>query len=286
MKFSFLKSAILCIATLNGISVAAQEVIFHNEAADTTRITSLLIDECSQRDAGNVARIAQLFINTPYAAGTLDGNKTEQLTVNLDSLDCTTFVETAVALAYTASEHRQSWQDFVYNLRRFRYRNGEIGDYTSRLHYVSEWILDNVSRGNLKEVTSEFPIVRYAVKSLDYMTRHRDLYPALADDETYERMKNVEAGFSNHRYPYLKGTLLKDKYLLEHLQTGDIICFTTATKGLDVTHMAIAVIIDNVPRMIHASRRAGKVVLENKSIIEYVHRNSSDGIRVLRMVTD
>ena len=51
----------------------------------------------------------------------------EQLTVNLDELDCTTFVDVILSLAYTAGQHRTSWRDFTSNLERLRYRSGENG---------------------------------------------------------------------------------------------------------------------------------------------------------------
>lgn len=273
-------------AILSTTPAVSQNIRFNNEAADTTKITNILITEASRDVPGDVARIAGTFIDTPYGAGTLDRQNEEVLTVNIDTLDCTTLVETALAMAYTAREHRQSWHDFTYNLQRFRYRHGEINGYASRLHYISEWILDNTARGNLREITADIPGARYAVKSLDYMSSHRDQYPMLADDSSYAAIKNVEAGFSNHRFPYIKGNSLKNEKLAAHLRNGDIICFTTATKGLDVTHMAIVTIIDGTPRIIHASRRAGKVILDPLPLADHVRRNRNDGIRVLRLRVD
>lgn len=265
------------------IGAGAQEVDFHNEKTDTITITKLLTEEAATKNPGKVTRIAEKFINTPYAAGTLEGNSTETLRVNLDSLDCTTFVETVLALAYTAAEQRQSWHDFVYNLRRLRYRNGETDGYASRLHYVSDWIVDNTARGNIREVTADGPNVRYSVKSLDFMTRHRENYPALADSANYAAMKNLESGFSNHRYPYIKGTGLKSKQLASVARDGDVVIFTTSTRGLDATHMGIVKIVDGIPMMIHASSKAGKVLLDPLPIADYVSRHRPEGIRLVRL---
>ena len=270
-------------AAVFSLTCHAQDVKFHNEMTDTTRITSILIEECRESIPGNVARIAQKFDGTPYGAGTLDRDSIEILTVNLDSMDCTTFVETVLALANTANERRQSWRDFTYNLRKFRYRHGETDGYASRLHYVSDWIVDNVARGNIKEVTRELPTARYAVKSLDFMTRNRGRYPQLADSINYARMKNVESGFSNHRFPYLKAGGLNDKKLLAAVADGDIVCFTTSTRGLDVTHLGIVTIIDGVPRLIHASSKGGKVMLDPLSLSAYITRNRPEGLRILRL---
>lgn len=286
-KYNFICLGLsIAAAICNPGSTKAQNTRFNNEYADTTKLTQILISESILETPGQVDRIAKLFIDTPYGAGTLDKYQEEALTVNLDSLDCTTFVETVLALAYTACEHRQSWQDFTYNLRRFRYRHGEIDEYASRLHYISEWILDNAARGNLREITADLPGVRYGVKSLDYMSTHRNKYPALSDDNTFAAIKNVEAGLSNHRYPYIKGSSVKNDKLASHLRNGDIICFTTAIKGLDVTHMAIITMIDGTPHLIHASRSSGKIILDPLSLSDYVRRNRNDGIRVLRLRID
>lgn len=270
---------------LNIFSASAQqEINFHHEQTDTTRITEILKAESSQPNPGSLTRIAKQFIGSPYEAGTLEGDEKETLRVNIDSFDCTTFVETILALAYTAAENRQSWRDFAYNLRHFRYRHGETDGYASRLHYVSDWILDNSARGLLREITDESPRVRYGVKSIDYMTTHRDSYPALADDENYAAIKNIEAGYSNHRYPYIKATGIKNKHIAEIARDGDIVIFTTSIRGLDATHMGIIKLdSDGELRLIHASSKAGKVVVDELSVADYIAKHRPEGIRIIRM---
>lgn len=39
------------------------------------------------------------FVDTPYKAGTLEVDDTEDLIINCDEVDCTTFVEYALAMA-------------------------------------------------------------------------------------------------------------------------------------------------------------------------------------------
>lgn len=267
-------------------SIGAQNVKFHNEQTDTTRITEILKQEATADNPGKVTRIAEKFIDTPYAAGTLDRDSVETLTVNLDSLDCTTFVETVLALATTARENRQSWRDFTYNLGSLRYRGGEENDYGSRLHYVSEWIVDNVARGNLMEITADAPGARYAVKSLDYMSHNADKYPALADEQNLQAIRRAESGYSNHRYPYIKASAVKSKNIAQIARDGDIVIFTTSIRGLDATHMGIIKMENGIPRLLHASSRAGKVVLDPLSLADYVARHRPEGIRIIRLRAD
>ena len=94
------------------------------------------------------------------------------------------------------------------------------------------------------------------------MSSHADSYPALAESTNLQKIKNVESGFSNHRYPYIKASNIKNKSLGTILRDGDIVFFTTATKGLDITHVGIITIKDGVPMLIHASSKEGKVTTD------------------------
>lgn len=268
-----------CFATeANG----QRPVRFHNETADTTTITNILIDlekEMPNNQQNLVAMAGEKLLNTPYVASTLE-IEPEMLTINLDGLDCTTFVETATALAITAASHRTSWRDFIYNLENIRYRSGEVDGYSSRLHYVSDWIVDNSHRGNFQEMTSRIGKADFAIKTLDFMTLHRDSYKALKDDDNYKKLKNVEIGYRSHRFPYIKPQNIKTA----KIGNGDIIAITTSIKGLDVTHMGIATIVDGVPHLMHASSKAGKVIVDPLPLWEYLRKNrNATGIRVIRL---
>ena len=182
------------------------EAVFHNEASDTVRINSLLIEAAKIKNPQErIAYIGKQFIDTPYVSGTLEGD-TEQLRVNIDELDCTTFIDNVLAIAYTAGEGRSSWRDFIYNLENLRYRAGTMNGYSSRLHYFSDWVVDNVHRGNIKEYTSHLPGCSWEIKTIDYMSNNRDKYPALKDSLEYDRIKNAEIGYRNHRFPYIKAS--------------------------------------------------------------------------------
>jgi len=271
------------VATKGATAVGLDRVRFHNEAVDTTAITALLIKAEPIKDPGQrVAMLAREFLGRPYVAHTLEGEP-EMLTVNLDEVDCTTFVETVMALAFTAGEGRTSWRDFVYNLEKLRYRGGEMNGYPSRLHYISDWIVNNNHRGNFREVTDRLPSVSYAIKTLDFMSRHRDAYPALADDANYEGIKNVELGYRSHRFPYIKWEKTDSRQVIDALGEGDILAFTCAAKDLDVSHLGILTMVDGKPHVLHASSSAGKVVVSQHDLREFLRRNRLTGIRVIRL---
>ena len=263
-------------------AVAPGEVRFINEATDTTKITTLLIDAWNgglNKKPDKIALIGEKLVGTPYLAGTLD-SLPERLTVNMDGMDCTTFVETVVAMALTLDERRTSWHDFVFNLERLRYRNGAVNGYGSRLHYVSDWAIDNSHRGILQEVTDRAGNAAWEVKTLDFMTRNKDKYPALSDDEELEKIKNAEIGYRSHRFPYIKSR----NVAAANLRGGDIVAITTKTPGLDVQHMGIVVMKEGVAHLMHASSKAGKVIVDPLPLSEYLRRNrSATGIRVFRL---
>lgn len=280
MNLKYYLPIITLIATL---STAAQHISWHNEATDTVDINRLLkkavmISDPQQR----VASLAKDFIDLPYVAGTLEAED-ERLTVNLDEVDCTTLIDNVVTLAVTAGEHRTSWRDFVYNLERLRYRGGEMKGYPSRLHYISDWIVDNTHRGNFEEVTNRCDLATYEIKTIDFMSANRKLYPALADSATFAKIKEAEIGYRSHRFPIIK-TSRVTKAAKTFLRTGDIIALCTGKKGLDVSHMGILFINDkNIPYLLHASSKAGKVILDTTPLDRYLTTNRLTGIRVIRL---
>lgn len=279
--------AVVSAALTGNISASFPgEVRWHNETADTTKINRILIDASNLADKTPnelMAYIGMRFEGTPYVAGTLEGDP-EMLTVNLDEMDCTTFVETVSAMALTIKERRNSWQDFLYNLEQLRYRQGRINGYASRLHYISDWIVDNTHRGNLRDITDRLPGAKYQVKTIDYMSRHRDSYPAMKDDATFEGIKNSEVGYRSHRYPYIRRSALMTKKAPFWIKEGDIIAFTTKIEGLDVTHIGIVMLKDGVPHLLHASSKLGKVVLDPTPLSEYLSKNNSiTGARFIRI---
>lgn len=272
---------IMWSVSITACAVMPAEVRFHNENADTTKITEILIElDAQQFDSPEslVAAAADKFIGTPYVGGTLECSP-EQLTVNTEELDCTTFVETVLALALTVESRRTSWRDYINTLEQLRYRNGRVNGYASRLHYISDWIVDNSHRGNLTEVTERIGRADSKIKTLDYMSSHRDAYPALADSANFAGIKNVEVGYRSHKYPFIKPSNLSSA----QLRDGDVVALTTNTPGLDVTHMGIIKMVDGTPHLIHASSKQQKVVIDKLSLADYMRRNRTQGIRVIRL---
>jgi hypothetical protein len=259
---------------------------FHCDS-DTTVINRLLADgqQSGLTDANElVVFFARQLLGTPYVAHTLEADQ-ELLTINIHQLDCLTFIETLYALTRATQAGRCSWRDFAANIENVRYRGGEMGDYSSRIHYISEWIIDNHLRGNLVEVTPDLPHVDYMVKNIDYMTHHTASYQQLKNDSVMvEKIRKFE--LRNHRFPYLKRSWLDDKAVKAALRSGDFVSLVTKVEGLDVSHNGIIVIDDKGnPYLLDASMSGGKVMLEAKPLFKYLERSKNNiGIRVFRMM--
>lgn len=259
---------------------------FHCDS-DTTVINQLLAKglESGLTDANALVEFyARQLLGTPYVAHTLEGDE-ELLTINIHELDCLTFIETLYALTRATMAHRNSWRDFAANIENIRYRGGEMGDYSSRLHYISEWIIDNHLRGNLVEVTPDLPHVDYMVKNIDYMTHHTDSYRQLKNDTAMvEKIRRYE--LRNHRFPYLKRSWLNDKEVKAALRSGDFITLVTKIEGLDVSHNGIIIVDDKGdPYLLDASMSGGKVMLESKPLFKFLERSKTNiGVRVFRIM--
>jgi hypothetical protein len=260
---------------------------FHCDS-DTTVINELLMQGYeSGIDEANalIEFYARRLLGTPYVAHTLEGDE-EMLTINIHELDCLTFIETLYSLTRATLDHRYSWRDFAANIENVRYRGGEMGDYSTRIHYISEWIIDNHVRGNLVEITPDLPHVDYMVKNIDYMTHHTDSYRQLKDDSVMvEKIRRYE--LRNHRLPYLKRSWLDDKAVKAALRSGDFVSLVTKVEGLDVSHNGIIIIDEKGdPYLLDASMSGGKVMLEPKPLFKFLEKSKTNiGIRVFRMMS-
>ena len=237
------------------------------------------------------ARVAALAVGTPYEAHLLDAYlrgggalDTEPLTLSLTRFDCNSFVESCVAVARAARAGGQpTWRGFGREVERMRYRNGLRGDYTTRLHYFSEWLADGDNRSLIRDVGFALGGVEDK-RPLRFMTDHRDSYVALADDRVFKAIKEMEHrldGDARRVIPTARIAQVEDR-----IQNGDIIGFATSTPGLDVTHCGIAVRDSRgVLRVAHAPLTGGSVEVSKLPLPEYVARlRDATGIMVARPI--
>ena len=192
------------------------------------------------------------LLGRPYLTHPLVGSPetTERLVTRVDGFDCVTFVETVLALAYADSP-----ADFTRQLISIRYRDGHI-DWTTRLHYATEWSAYNVERRLLDDLTggAESRLRQHNL----YQVRGLDPRPA-----TYHY-------YPKRTYPTIAPTLM----------SGDIIFFVSGRPGLDTNHLGIVISRNGQLLLRNASRRQRAVV--DEPLDDYVRANRMAGFIINR----
>lgn len=257
--------------------------------SDSARVEALLKKGVTQASAPLHLWYARQLIGTPYVGQTLEVNPTEQLVVNLRQLDCTTFVETAIALAMTQKQGSTRYADYCRNLTRIRYRNGVLDGYPSRNHYFTQWIESNEKQGLVKERTLPTAISQRQTVSINYMSQHPDLYPMLRDDKpAQEQIRHFEQETSGKQVRYIpRANLNKGKQTtLGLIKDGDILAIVTRKQGLDTSHIGFALWgKDGKLHLLNASQIHKKVVSEPMTLFEYMGKHPSQlGIRVIEVI--
>jgi len=257
-------------------------------AQDSTKIVELL----NAYDNGTNLPLlyARKFIGKPYTAHTLEGNAKETLVVNTRGLDCTTLVETVAALTICKERKLTTFQDYLRILRDLRYRQGKLTDYTSRLHYFSDWIQDNEKMGYVKEIKGPNPPFS-ATQHINacYMTQHSSDYQALRlNPDFLPAIREAEQNLTGKMCKYIpKDKVLDTELMRETIHDGDIIAITCDKPGLEIAHLGFAVWKKDGLHLLNASSLKSnmKVVEETLTLYRYLEKQPSDtGIRVVRIL--
>ena len=254
---------------------------------DSIKVENWLKDASSlSKDSCRTLHFAKQMLGVPYVAGTLDDNEEEMLVVRTDALDCTTFVETVLALCIADKRGERDFEGFKKALTDVRYRDGILSGYTSRLHYFSDWIRNNEQMGFVKECTSEAICVQPKELWLDFMTTHVDSYlPMKKNPELVKEMAICEKNWQGTVVSYIP----KEKFNLSSeelkIKNGDILAITTNIKGLDIVHVGFAFWKENQLHLLHASSSAKKVIEDSQTLYGYSqNKKAHTGVRVVRII--
>ncbi len=259
-----------------------KEVVYEKE--DSLIVQSYLqqfSDSIHKTTGTLIAETGMFFLKTPYVASTLEGHSPEKLVVNLRSFDCTTFLESVIALTMTLKK-RGDFENYYYQLEKLRYRDGKRDGYLSRLHYFSEWIVNNQKKGLINDVTKKIK-GKKVYFNLNFMSTHYQAYEALAANAAWiPSIEKTEAYLRSTPFFYLpKAEVSKRSAMIEN---GDLLAITTAIEGLDISHVGIAYKKGGVIHLMHASATEKKVVISTMSLADYLASNKKQtGIIVLRM---
>lgn len=237
----------------------------------------------SELAAGDlVLAVGKSFLGTPYLEKTLEIPGKEQVVINLMGLDCTTFVESVLALVYSLKKTSPQMADMEKALENFRYLQGKNTGYGSRLHYFSDWIYENEKAGRIIHLSKSLGgILSPNIPS--FMSANPSAYPQLADPTHLASIHEREVLLASRELYFIP----KEKiHLIEgQLQNGDILAITTPLKNLDVVHVGFAVKQGDRIYLMHASSVSREVEISTLPLQEYLLKNRSQtGIMVSRLV--
>jgi len=260
----------------------AQQITCSPKDKNLVEAKMLAIDGLLEPDFGNtLVNVGKTFLKIPYVAKTLEIGETETLVVNLQGLDCTTYIENVLAFSLMLQNDQTTFSDFTETLEIIRYKDSKMDGYGSRLHYFTDWIRNNEQKGLLTDITAEIGGV-VIEKDINFMGTHRELYPFLKDDANFDKILATEKGLAKEPFCYLPQDQIEAN---EHLiQTGDIIALATSINGLDVTHTGIATREkDGRIHLLHASTSSMEVEVTKKTLTEYLRGVKKNiGILVVR----
>lgn len=284
--------ALLFIMLLSVSSIKAGTTMDFREIdytkADSLKVVQLLSKADRKLPTDKLTiYFARQLLGLPYVAKTLENNSQEKLVINLRQLDCTTYVENVIALVMCTQANTKRFQDFCKTLQALRYHDGTI-DYVTRKHYFTDWIEANSKKGYVSEISvSNPPFSAVQQLILNYMSTHVDFYPMLQNQaERISQIKIIEKKLSNKTCRYIPKSEIKNTKLLRNvIHNGDIIAIVTNKKGLDTSHLGIAIWHANGLHILNASQIRKKVVEEPMTLRQYMGQHPSQlGIRIIRIL--
>ncbi len=256
---------LLLLLLLNSNNSRAQET--SNQDLFKNIIKDVYKQNLQTEPIGNLLCIVgQRFIDYPYKSGTLEVDETEHCIVTFSGFDCVTFFEVSLGISRIIKKCKTEFNDLLFEVQYTRYRRGNLLDYTSRLHYSAEWIQDNIEKGVIRDKTKELGGIPIKF-NLNYMSNHPDSYIGLKNHpDQVEKIKQIEKKISTLTFYYIPTEQISK--IENTILSGDIIFFVLDSNGLDYSHVGICCRVAAKSRLLHASSKAKKVILD-KTISEY-----------------
>lgn len=209
-----------------------------------------------------IDRVSAAFLETPYLADTLIGGpeQPEALVVNLDEMDCFTYLDYVIALTQSSDV-----PTFLSALVNIRYDHSNVS-YYSRKHFFTDW--SALSPQNAIDVT--------ATLSPNTIRIEKQL-----NQKSYENEYIQGLGATPRMITYIPGGAI-DQQVLDNLQDGDLVGIYTPLSGLDVTHTGFVIKKDNEVFYRNASSLSKNNKVVDAPFMAYM--DSKPGIIVLRAI--
>jgi len=223
------------------------------QSRDALLIRQLIADARPLKSVGERMKyISGRLLGLPYIANPLIGSPDtpEELVTRMDGFDCTTYLQTVLALALARSP-----EEFVVKLREIRYADGDV-NYRKRLHYTADWAQYQIRRGLLADLTLGEETV--------------------AREKTLSFLKGIEPMRVLLRY-YPKPALGSvSRWLVD----GDLIYFVSSRRDLDIFHVGMIFRGGSQLVMRHARHKRERVL--EQDLGEFFRRSQFVGFMINR----
>lgn len=188
-----------------------------------------------------MGKIARELEGTPYVGFTLETSKDqESCVVNLKGLDCVTFFEDTLCMARMLKRGKSKPEDMLAEIQYTRYRGGKMGDFTTRLHYTTDWFVDNQAKGVVKILAPTLPGAQPFTQKVGIMSEKPANYRQLAaHPELIPTIKKLEDEINSRELMFVPLDKLAEAE--SHLQTGDIVGVATTEAGIDIAHTGLCI---------------------------------------------
>ena len=226
------------------------------------------------------------LLGTPYENYTLEIDAhTESPSVNLRGVDCWTYFEISLGFARMLELKTGGFSpsDLLAMIELDRYRAGRCnGIYTSRLHYLEDWIYDNERRGLVTNLTRSLGGVPMRGRYLNEMSKYwRESRYLRNNPGLVPEMRQIENRISSrtiYQIPKKEVPEIESK-----IHSGDVVCITGNGPEGYTEHVGLAYRDGaGVLHFMHASKDAREVIVD-VPLHSYLYRyRKFAGIMVVR----
>ncbi len=279
---------------------------FAQTSSDTEEVKSILTTERTYTSMNaKLAFSSELFLGRPYLKnGPLgEGPNAEydqDPLYRTDGFDCTTFVETNIALARS-----HDMNDFNEQMAQIRYKNGTI-NFTTRNHFVEvDWNPNNIAAGIIRDITKHafkksHTAIAYRIisKRMWYQAMSADSISIgeVTDEVLTERLANLRLeGLqfldNDSHFPYLKKEFLTDLNIKHAPAVLNIIRSIKDSNDVPtpmVTHQVLLLAVDGKLRIRQASSKSAVMKVTDMSIEEFTQglqfSTSAIGVNVVKIL--
>lgn len=230
--------------------------------------------------------VGMALLGTPYVNYTLEiDNRTESPSVNLRGVDCWTYFEISLGFARMLEIKTGGYlpSDLLALIELDRYRGGQCnGRYTSRLHYLEDWIYDNERRGLVTNLTRSLGGVPMQGRYLNEMSKDwRDSRYLRNNPGLVPEIRQIEDRISSRTIYHIPKREVPE--IESKIQGGDVICISGNGPEGFTEHVGLACRDrEGLLHFMHASKDARRVIID-VPLQSYLYRyRKFAGIMVVR----